>query len=60
MLEFKLNEYITLKLEQNHTTIYVNNERFDQCKRILFANPQNNKRQKEIVMRRYEDEPKAS
>ncbi|MFX0077012.1 MAG: tetratricopeptide repeat protein [Candidatus Hermodarchaeota archaeon] len=48
MIEFKLNEYITLKLEQNHTIIYVNNERFDQCKRILFTNPQNNRRQKEI------------
>ena len=48
MLEFKINKYITLRLEQDHTTIYVNNERFDQCKRILFTNPQNNVKQKEI------------
>ena len=45
MLEFRINEYITLKLENNQTIIYVNNERFDQCKRILFTNPQNNERQ---------------
>jgi len=48
MLEFKINEYITLKLEYNQTVIYVNNERFEQCKRILFTNPQNNEAQKTI------------
>ena len=48
MLEFRLSEHITLKLEHNHTIIYVDNERFDQCKRILFTNPQNNERQNQI------------
>jgi len=48
MLEFRINKYITLRLEHNHTTIYVNNERFDQCKRILFKNPQNNEKQRII------------
>ena len=29
--EFKVNEYITLKLERNRTKIYVNKEGFEQC-----------------------------
>jgi len=33
--EFKVNEYITLKLEEKDTFLYVNNERFDQCKFLL-------------------------
>lgn len=31
MLEFKVNEFITLKLENSKTFIYVNNELFNQC-----------------------------
>ncbi|NHJ20691.1 MAG: tetratricopeptide repeat protein [Candidatus Lokiarchaeota archaeon] len=46
MLEFRINDYITLRLEHNHTTIYVNNEIFDQCRKILFINPHNNEKQK--------------
>ncbi|MHA1319232.1 MAG: tetratricopeptide repeat protein [Promethearchaeota archaeon] len=48
MLEFKINEYITLKLEHNQTVIYVKNERFNQCKKILFTNPHHNEKQKII------------
>lgn len=39
MQEFKINNYITLKLEEKEnnklTVIYVNNKRFDQCKFLL-------------------------
>ena len=34
--EFKVSEYITLKMEQDQTLIYVNGERFDQCKYLAF------------------------
>ena len=33
--EFKVNEYITLKLEYGKTYIYIKGERFDQCKFLL-------------------------
>ena len=39
MREFKVNEYITLKLERNKTFIYVNNERFNQCHYLLMNIP---------------------
>jgi len=39
MQEFKVNEYITLKLENNQTIIYVNGQRFDQCKFLLLNIP---------------------
>jgi len=35
MLEFKINKFLTLKLENNRTTIYVKNNIFFQCKYIL-------------------------
>jgi len=35
MKEFKVNDYIKLKLESRTTMIYVNGERFKQCKNIL-------------------------
>jgi len=35
MQEFKVNEYITLKLEDGEINIYVNGELFNQCKYIL-------------------------
>jgi len=34
--EFKVNDYITLKLEDGQTIIYVNDERFNQCKYLAF------------------------
>ncbi len=34
-LEFRINEYITLKLEHNRTNIYINNILFRQCKYLL-------------------------
>lgn len=33
--DFKINDYITLKLENNETIIYVKGERFKQCKSLL-------------------------
>jgi len=33
--QFKVNEFITLKLENNSTNIYVKNEPFNQCKHLL-------------------------
>ena len=35
MKEFEVNEHITLKLENNQTVIYINGERFNQCRYIL-------------------------
>jgi len=35
MLNFKVNEFITLKLENNETIIYVNGKRFNQCKFLM-------------------------
>ncbi len=34
-MEFKVNEYITLKLEQNNSVIYLKHERFMQCTRLV-------------------------
>ncbi len=39
MQEFKVNEYITLKLEKGKTNIYVNGELFKQCKFLLLNIP---------------------
>lgn len=40
MQEYVINNYITLRLENNKTVIYVNNKVFSQCKYILLVNPQ--------------------
>lgn len=39
MLEFKINNYLTLKLEANKTNIYVNGNLFIQCKYLLIHIP---------------------
>ncbi len=39
MKTFKVNDYITLKLEGKNTTIYVGGERFKQCKYLLLNIP---------------------
>ena len=39
MKMFKVNEYITLKLEDGITNIYVNDQLFNQCKFLLFTIP---------------------
>jgi len=39
MKEFRVNEYITLKLLDNKTEIYVNNQLFRQCKFLLINIP---------------------
>ena len=41
MKEFKVNEYITLKLENGRANIYVNGERFIPCFRWFFNKSQN-------------------
>jgi len=38
-LKFQINQYITLKLEYNKTAIYINNERFINCKYLLLNIP---------------------
>ena len=42
MSEFKVNEYITLKLEYNKTQIYLLGKRFIQCKFLLINIPAEN------------------
>ena len=37
--EFKLNDYITLKLVGDQTNVYVNGERFMLCKRLVLNIP---------------------
>ena len=37
--QFKINKYITLKLEKSRTNIYINNEKFIQCKFLLLDIP---------------------
>ena len=39
--EFKINKFITVKQEKNRVNIYVNNERFSQCKYLLMNIPIN-------------------
>lgn len=39
MIEFKINDLITLKLEENKTVIYVVGEPFNQCKFLLLIIP---------------------
>jgi len=39
MLEFKVNEYITLKLKANGTFIYIKNQEFRQCVRLVLQIP---------------------
>jgi len=48
ILEFQINEYITVKLIDDSTQIYVNGERFEQCRYLLIINPQKNQQQHEI------------
>ncbi|MFX1392339.1 MAG: tetratricopeptide repeat protein [Promethearchaeota archaeon] len=45
---FKINKYLSLSLEGNSSIIYVNNNRFIQCKYLLLVNPQKNEKQKDI------------
>lgn len=33
--EFKVNKYLSLKLEDNKTNVYINNQKFIQCKKLL-------------------------
>lgn len=42
MLEFRVHEFITLKLEENKTVIYVAGEKFRQCSKLILEIPVNN------------------
>ncbi len=42
---FKINQYITLKLEHRKTEIYIQGKRFLQCKHIFFINAHRNTQQ---------------
>ena len=48
MREFKVNEYLTLKLEDGKTHIYVGGYPFQICKYILLINPQEREEQWDI------------
>jgi len=48
MLEFKVNDYITLKLRDEITIIYVKGKEFLQCKYLLLINPHEEERYWEI------------
>lgn len=39
MLEYKINKFLELKLENGKTIISINKERFDQCKFLFLINP---------------------
>lgn len=39
MLEFRINEYITLNIENEKTVIYLNGKEFIQCKRLILNIP---------------------
>jgi hypothetical protein len=45
MKEFRVNEFITLKLEESRTNIYVKGERFRQCKYLAFSLDMNTPKQ---------------
>ena len=38
-IEFKINEYLSLKLEEHGTIIYVNGEKFNHCVSLVFNVP---------------------
>jgi len=42
MNEFKINEFITLKLENEETNIYIKDQLFNQCKNLLLNIPAEN------------------
>ncbi|MHA1147203.1 MAG: hypothetical protein ACTSR8_03065 [Promethearchaeota archaeon] len=47
-MEFKINNYIQLKLEDGKTNIYIYNKLFRQCKHLLLIVPKNIFGQKDI------------
>ncbi len=42
MSEFKINDFITLRLENNHTNIYIKGQLFNQCKTLILNIPVEN------------------
>ncbi len=45
MAEFNINQFITLKLENKKTNIYIQGTKFLQCKNVIFINPHENRQQ---------------
>ncbi|MGQ4875457.1 MAG: leucine-rich repeat domain-containing protein [Promethearchaeia archaeon] len=41
--QFRINSHLTVKFEDNKTVIYVNGEKFTQCKYLLLVNPSGKK-----------------
>jgi len=39
MKEFKINDYISLRLEKDKTNVYINGEKIIQCKYLLLQDP---------------------
>jgi len=48
MSDFRVNDYITLKLVKDKTIIYIKDKEFQQCKYILLINPHNKEDQRYI------------
>ncbi len=42
MKEFKINEYISLRLENDKVNVYINDKKIIQCKYLLLQNPNDN------------------
>jgi len=53
LIEYKINEFLSLKLEGSRTQIYVKGKRFLQCKRLVYVN--SNVRSKFIGAKRSQD-----
>lgn len=49
MKEFKVNDFLSLKLEDGETNIYVNGEIFDQCKYLMVNIPIENPERFEVI-----------
>lgn len=47
-MQFRINQYLKLKLEKGETKIYINNELFRKCKSLLFINPQEDRKYDQI------------
>ncbi|UCC19893.1 MAG: zinc-ribbon domain-containing protein [Promethearchaeota archaeon] len=53
--EFKINEFIKLKLENGKTVIYVKDEKFLQCKYLLIEIPKGQIKDFEIKLKKKKD-----
>jgi len=42
IMEYRIDEFITLRLGENETVIYIGNEHFLHCKYLFLINPKQN------------------